>query len=129
MGNGNVRFNSTNNTLFINAAGDNVGIGDNGSNYKLEVQGSGPDGYLAVSDAADGDILSIDSSQNVGIGNASPDTDLEVTGGLCVSDATGDDCSTATGNIQADGSITANAFDLAERYGSSKYYARYYRYR
>ena len=56
----------------------------------------------------------------LGVGNTAPDTALEVTGGLCVSDAAGDDCTTATGAINADGAITANAFDLAERFPSSK---------
>ncbi|MDZ7744319.1 MAG: hypothetical protein U5K77_00955 [Candidatus Saccharibacteria bacterium] len=56
----------------------------------------------------------------VGIGTASADTTLEVQGGLCVSDDSADDCSTAAGTIRADGSITANAFDIAELYGATE---------
>ncbi|MDQ3018287.1 MAG: hypothetical protein M3Q64_00215, partial [bacterium] len=62
----------------------------------------------------------IQGDGKVGIGNTAPDTTLEVTGGLCVSDAAGDDCTTAAGDIRADGAITANAFDIAERYASQE---------
>src|SRR5262249_52040416 len=56
--------------------------------------------------------MTITNSGKVGINNPSPDTTLEVTGGLCVSASTGVDCTTADGDINADGSIIANAFDL-----------------
>ncbi len=56
----------------------------------------------------------------IGTANVAPDADLEVLGGICVSDAVGDNCAAAAGAINADGLITANAFDLAERYPSSK---------
>jgi hypothetical protein len=53
-----------------------------------------------------------------GINNINPDATFEVTGGLCVSDSSSDSCTVDAGDIKADGAITANAFDLAERYAS-----------
>ena len=58
---------------------------------------------------------------NVGIGTTSPAQTLTVQGGVCVDDSSGASCGSQTntaGSIIADGSITGNAFDLAERYGS-----------
>jgi hypothetical protein len=98
-------------------------LGNATPNFIIGVDDSDSDKFK-ISGAATGlgtnDRLVVTSAGSVGIANASPDTTFEVTGGLCVSDATGDSCTTTAGDIRADGAISANAFDLAERYPASE---------
>jgi hypothetical protein len=66
----------------LNSLNDEVGIGDDDPDFKLEVAVTSGDGYLGVSSAAgnDGDIFIIDTNGRLGIGDTSPDFKLEVTG-------------------------------------------------
>ncbi|MEM9336645.1 MAG: beta-propeller fold lactonase family protein [Patescibacteria group bacterium] len=52
----------------------------------------------------------------IGIYDTSPDEELTVVGGICAKDGAGDTCNTPTGQIDADGAINANNFDLAENF-------------
>lgn len=66
---------------------------------------------------ADGtEVARIQGNGLVGIGDTSPDEELTVVGGLCVKDNADDTCTTASGDIDADGAINANNFDLAENF-------------
>jgi len=66
-------------------------------------------------------IFSITADGNVGIATTTPRQNLVVVGNVCVDDTAGVDCGSRTisnGAIEAEGTITSNAFDVAEVYGS-----------
>lgn len=70
--------NSTGNLgLLVNNKGM-VGIGEPTLDFRLEIKGKAPTGYVAVTNSADGDILKIDTTGQMGIGTNSPGVELEV---------------------------------------------------
>ena len=104
-------------------------FGGNSGTTATDGSGSGGnvyvDGGFGFGGNPHGDVLMASNQGKVGIGNlSSPDTTLEVLGGICVSDNTSDNCTTGNGQIRADGDITANAFDLAELYPSNQNLAK-----
>ena len=92
---GNLRFSVSDGSalslaLMIDSAGD-VGIGgEQTPDFKLEVVGTSTKGYFGLSSAEnnDGDILTVNSAGNVGIGTTTPTHTLSVAGDAAITGTT-----------------------------------------
>jgi len=87
--------------VFTVLDGGNVGIGDAGPDFGLEISASSTTGYFAVSTASstDGDLFIIDEIGRVGIGTATPGYILDIAGVSRTRDLITQDIILPDGNI------------------------------
>ena len=100
-------------TLFVQNPG--IVFYDEISVTEINVGNLSINGVITGAGSTSGGLF-VNDSGYVGIMDLSPDEQLKVVGGMCVADSGADTCTTAAGDIDADGAINANNFDLAENY-------------
>lgn len=92
-----------NEALRIDSSG-NLGIGIDTPSYKLEIKGTGTNGFFGISSTTDGDILTIDSNGFLGIGTTTPTEKLSIDGNIAL-----------TGSIIPDNICGLGGSETAER--------------
>ncbi len=79
-GNSRLMFHVSGNEVGRFDAEGNLGLFDQTPDFMFEVASTTPSGYLGITSVIDGDILTVNSLGNVGIGTSSPTTKLQVDG-------------------------------------------------